>query len=99
MIRDLDVAQVDVVEDLVDVVAHVALAAEPRDVAVGRVLRLRRRFPLVAPDDSPPGPLEPDAETADAGEEFDDPRTAVRVGQRYAERSFQCRLRGVLLAG
>ncbi len=80
MIWDLAVPELDVVEDLVDVVADVAFSPEPLDIALRCVLRPGRGFPLVAPDDLPADPLQADAEAADAGEEFDDARSVDSVG-------------------
>ena len=72
MIGHLAASGFDLVEDGVDVLVDVLAGRKRLDVAVERVLRRRRRLPLVGPDDLPAGPLEPEPEPADPGEQLDD---------------------------
>jgi hypothetical protein len=66
-----------------------SLGTEAGYVHVRRVLPLRRRFPLVTPDNVPPGALETDPESTDASEELDDALSVgkgCRVGRNLSVR-------------
>jgi hypothetical protein len=68
MIRDLPLASLSFVHDLVEVGADVLAGRKALHVAVERVLGASRRLPLIGPDDLPARPLERDSEPSDPGE-------------------------------